>query len=746
MHSPSEHPPEQPARPGFWEQRTGWRALKQFLFLEPLPGGARWSAAFGSLLLFAFTLQVVTGILLATSYAPSVDTAYPSVQFIQTEVPLGALVRALHHWGSSAMVVLLLFHLVQVFVWGAYKTPRELTWMVGVLLLFVTLGLAFTGYLLPWDQKAYWATKVGLGIASTVPGVGDGLRTLLQGGPQMGNLTLTRFFTLHAFLLPGTLIPLVVVHLYLFRLHGVTPPWWSSPAQLRAREEPFWPGQAFKDGVLALAFLVGLGLWCFSHPAPLEGQADPAQPYEARPEWYFMFLFQLLRYFQGPYEVAGTFVLPLVFFLVLFFWPFLDRSPQRDPRRRPMAIGLLGAGTAGLVGLTVYALATDVRMPPRLGEPEPVRATEPAGPIQRADVARLYNDRCLACHGVDGTGSLVRAAMPKVPDFTSLAWQLSKTDLDIIHQIREGTPPQMPAYRDQLGEQQQLALAVYVRAFSVGPEERPAGPPPAAQPQPSPAVTAQMSPELIYQNYCLACHDGDGRGSTIRKAMPEVPDFADARWGASRTDADLKQSILEGKGKFMLPMKDKLAPADAERMVGYIRAFQGGKQVVQVEPKPPSPPPVPPVNVPGPGKPAAEPAPSAPAAEDAARMSAATGLFRQYCLVCHGTDGRGAALRPSMPTIPDFTSRSWQAGVSRPQLVVTILEGKGTLMPPFRGRVSDAQAQDLAAYVRAFGPERAAAREASTGDSDFEKRFRELESEWGELQKQLREMEKPAKP
>jgi mono/diheme cytochrome c family protein len=491
---------------------------------------------------------------------------------------------------------------------------------------------------------------------------------------------------------------------------------------------------------------VGLGLWCYYHPAPLGLQADPAKPYEARPEWYFMFLFQLLRYFQGPYEVVGTFVLPLVFFLLLFFWPFLDRNPRRDPRRRPVALGLLGAGTAGLVGLTVYALATDVRMPPRLAEPEPARAAEPAGPIQRADVARIYNDRCLACHGVDGTGSQVRPAMARIPDFTSMAWQLSKTDLDIIHQIREGSPPLMPAYRDQLGEQQQLALAVYVRAFAVEPGEVPAGPHPAVPPPPVPTAAAQMSPEQIYRTYCLACHDGDGRGSTVRKAMPEVPDFADAKWGASRTDADLKQSILEGKGKFMLPMKDKLAPADAERMVGYVRAFQGGKQVVKVEPQPPPPPPAQPAVVPGPAKPAAEPAPSAPAPEDAVRLGAATGLFRQYCLVCHGTDGRGTALRPSMPTIPDFTNPAWQAGVSKPQLAASILEGKGTLMPSFRGRVSEAQARDLAAYVRAFGPERAAAREATPGDSDFEKRYRELEAEWEELQKQLRALEKPAKP
>src|SRR5260370_19672860 len=192
-------PRKQPTQSGFWGHRTGWRVLKEGLLLEPLPGGSRWAAAFGSLLLIAFMIQVVTGVLLSMNYAPSVDSAWPSVKFIQEEVPLGAFIRALHHWGSSAMVILLLLHMLQVFIWGAYKKPRELTWMVGVLLLFCTLGLAFTGYLLPWDQKAYCATKVGLGILSTTPRICDGLRALLQCGPTMGNLTLTRFFSIHAF-------------------------------------------------------------------------------------------------------------------------------------------------------------------------------------------------------------------------------------------------------------------------------------------------------------------------------------------------------------------------------------------------------------------------------------------------------------------------------------------------------------------------------------------------------------------
>jgi len=733
---------DQQSRSGFFEQRTGWSILKQALLLEPLPGGSRWAAAFGSLLLFTFGLQVVTGILLAMNYAPSVETAWASVKYIQEEVPLGAFIRALHHWGSSAMVILLLVHLLQVFIWGAYKKPREFTWMVGVLLLVCTLGLAFTGYLLPWDQKAYWATKVGLGIAGTTPGIGDGLRSLLQGGTQLGNLTLTRFFTIHGFVLPGLLILLVIVHLYLFRLHGVTPPWWESASQLKAKEEPFWPKQALKDAILALLFLLGLGAWCYYRPAPLEAQADPSQLYEARPEWYFMFLFQILRYFHGPYEIVGTFVLPTIFSLILFFWPFLDRSAHRDPRRRPVAITLLSLGTVGLVGLTVFAIATDVRMT------EPTQAvattavpTEPAGPIQRADVAKIYNTDCSACHGVDGSAKQMRAGLPTIPDFTSLTWQLSQTDLEIAHRIQDGNEPLMPAYREKLSQQQILALTVYVRAFSIATDQP--SPQKAIVPAPTPA-TAQMTPVQVYRAYCLACHDADGKGQTIRKAMPDIPDFTDMKWQMSRNDAELQKSVLEGKGKFMLPLKDKLGPTDAEKMIAYVRAFGGGKQFVEVEaPKPAVPPaPIQPTIVSGP-KPSPKGPPTGEIEETAVRMRAATGLYRQYCLTCHGTDGRGSEIRASMPTIPDLTNPTWQETVSNPQLMASILDGKEALMPSFRGRVTEDQAQDLVAFIRAFGPVRGAPTTREAAPGDYAERFRQLQDQWDELQKQLQELSKP---
>jgi ubiquinol-cytochrome c reductase cytochrome b subunit len=727
-------PAQEAAPAGYWERRTGWKRLKQLLFLEPLPGGSRWAAAFGSLLLFAFVLQVITGILLAMNYAPSVETAYPSVKYIQEEVFLGDFIRAMHHWGSSAMVILLLLHLVQVFVWGAYKPPREFTWMAGVLLLACTLGLAFTGYLLPWDQKAYWATKVGLGIVSTTPLIGDGLRELMQGGPEMGNVTLTRFFTIHGFVLPGLLILLLVIHLYLFRLHGVTPPWWQSERQLKAAEEPFWPKQALKDGIFALVFLATLGLWSWHNAAPLEPPADPSQPYEARPEWYFMFLFQLLRYFEGPFEIVGTFVLPTLFFLVLLFWPFLDRNPHRDPRKRPTAMTLLGLGVAGLVGLTTYANVTDVRMvEPELAK-APAAPPEAKGKILWPEVVKVYNSKCAGCHGINGVPDAKISA--NLPDFTSLLWQTSRADVEIAHTIQDGKGPLMPAYRDELAEKQILALTVYVRAFAGLPGE----PAPVKPKQPPPAQLLIGHTEQIYRNFCLACHDANGTGASMRsRGMKDIPDFTDPKvWAPDGIDQKFRQSILKGtgQGKFMAAMEDKLAPADADQLVALLRKFQA-KTVVKVEPEPPILPPVKdPAVVPTDPK-----KPPTLSPEQAARLRVAAGYYRQYCLVCHGSDGKGSDMKASMPTISDFTSRAWQDNLNNTQMKIAILSGKpGTLMPGFSDRLTDDQGQDLVAYIRAFGPR---PKPFPEPDTDFEKRFRELQQQWEELHKQFKEMKRP---
>jgi cytochrome c oxidase cbb3-type subunit 3 len=250
-------------------------------------------------------------------------------------------------------------------------------------------------------------------------------------------------------------------------------------------------------------------------------------------------------------------------------------------------------------------------------------------------------------------------------------------------------------------------------------------------------IAAQMSAEQVYKAYCMACHGEDGRGSLVRKAMPAVPDFTNTAWQSSRSASQLRASILNGKGQFMQPMKDKLGGTDVDQMVSYVRSFREGKLVVKVQPESAATPEraAPPV--------IAAPVASAPAgsesqsAETSARISAATNLYRSYCIICHGPDGKGGPMRTSMPSIPDFTDHLWQESHSEPQLAVSILNGKRSLMPAFQGRVNAEQSRDLVAYVRAFGPPLSVKHEEPT--SDFGKQFEQLQEQWNELEKRLRE-------
>jgi mono/diheme cytochrome c family protein len=435
----------------------------------------------------------------------------------------------------------------------------------------------------------------------------------------------------------------------------------------------------------------------------------------------------------------------LLFFLVLFFWPFLDRSPHRNPVRRPAAIGLLTLCTAGLIGLTVFAIANDVRMKETVqaAAKEPPPAEAPAT-VRQVEVAKLYATHCQFCHGVDGSGAGTRAAMPKIPDFTSPGWQMDQTNLEIAHRIMDGNGVLMPPFRDKLTKDQNLALAIYVRAFAIEPG-KPALSEPGKEPTPvAPPAASHLAPGQLYRAYlCVSCHDLDGRAGVVRKAMPEIPDFTDAKWQSEQTDAGLGKPILEGKGKFMPPIKDKLAPEDMKKLVAFVRSFKEGKLVVKEEPK--EPPKLPPDLT---GEPETTPPPKdsgLSAAQRAAKTRAASVLYREYCLNCHGKDGRGTELKAAMPVIPDFTNPTWQQSRSNPQLSVSILEGKGTLMPPFRDRVKQDQVNDLMAYIRAFGPTQASNPDL-TKPTNFEEQIRRLQQEWDTLEKQLQELSKKPKP
>jgi quinol-cytochrome oxidoreductase complex cytochrome b subunit len=207
---------------GEWlDERTGWRAVWEIIFLRKIPK-VNWLYTLGSATLFVAINQIVTGILLTIYYVPTPDHAYDSVQYITAQVPAGWFIRGLHHWGASAMVVLVVLHLLRVLLYGAYKYPREMTWFTGMFLLLVTVGFGFTGYLLPWDQKAYWATTVGTSIAGVAPLVGGWILRVMRGGDELSAVTLARFFGVHVWVLPAILLILVGIHLFLVIRNGIS--------------------------------------------------------------------------------------------------------------------------------------------------------------------------------------------------------------------------------------------------------------------------------------------------------------------------------------------------------------------------------------------------------------------------------------------------------------------------------------------------------------------------------------------
>ena len=395
------------------DERTGYRAILEAACDEPVRGGASYAYVFGSGLLFCFALQIVTGITLATVYAPSVTTAWGSVYYIQHEMTLGWLVRGLHHFGSSAMIVLCVLHMTQVFFYGAWRRPREANWVTGVVMLLLVLGFGLTGYLLPWDQKGYWATQVATSIVGTTPG-GTLLQEILQGGTGYGNQTLTRFYALHVFVLPITLTLLVGAHVALFRRHGVTPSPRRAAAELDRRVDTFWPYQMLKDVVFAAVIFAALVALVVLVGAGLDAPADPAGGYEARPEWYFLFLFQLLKYFEGPLVLVGTMVIPGLAVGFLLLVPWLDRRAGPAGPSRRLTVGmvalLLGAGTLTAVALRADATDPGFQEGRAEAQAQAARAVELAavggidadGRVVLFEGERLFHAKgCASCHMTD---------------------------------------------------------------------------------------------------------------------------------------------------------------------------------------------------------------------------------------------------------------------------------------------------------------------------------------------------------
>jgi len=510
------------------DERTGVRALLKEAGDEPVPGGARFSYVFGSVLVALMVVQAITGVLLMTAYAPSSQTAWASVHYVSFRMSAGWLVRGIHHFGSSATVIVLAFHLAQTTWFGAYKKPREINWWFGLLLLFVVLGFALTGYLLPWDQKGYWATRVATNILGTVPLVGAWLQRLVQGGSSYGNLTLTRFFALHVGVLPATLVLLVTAHVYLFRKHGVTPP---ANADLK-KVDRFYPKQLAFD-VIASTVVIGAIVWLAvkNHGAPLDAPADPSSDYPARPEWYFLALFQLLKYFHGSLEIVGTLVVPGLAFAFLFALPLLDKKPNATFSQRKHWISLIALGYVGLGILTWLSMRADRRdeafKKARAAADERAavaieiakRGVPPEGPLvmlERDPELRgkdLFTRKCLTCHTFQGKGE---GHAPELEGWGSASWvdaivrdpdsdaRFGKTQLKgQMPSMTKPTKPDAPVMK----EEDVKAVVAFVVDNASNPKGR-----------------------EVFENACNGCHRFEGRDGDDNDYAPDLTGWGSYRW------------------------------------------------------------------------------------------------------------------------------------------------------------------------------------------------------------------------
>jgi ubiquinol-cytochrome c reductase cytochrome b subunit len=484
------------------DHRTGYRAALDFVLREPLPAGVGWFFTLGALLLLLLAVQAITGVVLMLYYVPAPDYAWDSVRMVIDQVRFGRIVRNLHAFGASFIVVAAALHLLRVFFFGSYKRPREMTWISGVLLLLVILAFALTGYLLPWDQRAYWATVVTLNIARSAPFAGEFIASILRGGAELGALTLSRWYAVHVAVLPLLLLALVAAHLVMMRRHQISGPIVPREGQ----PAPFFPYHAIRDATVGALVFVALLAASTLGNAPFDPVADPLDAsYVPRPEWYFMWLFQLLKYFPGKLEVVAAHGVPAALVLLLILLPFLDRSPERRPWKRPFASTLTVAVLLLIGWLTMMGLR-DVPAPE---PPEKIWGAEAMG-------GRLIasGQTCTQCHRADGLAV----------DWTELRQRRDEEWIKAHTIAPTQLLPEMPAKVDAIDAQRARAVVMWTRALRREVAE--------------PAVPNQRTRALIGAN-CLGCHVLDGEGQT-RRGIPNL-----TRAGKERSATWLEEWIID---------------------------------------------------------------------------------------------------------------------------------------------------------------------------------------------------------
>lgn len=448
---------------------------------HPVPrSSASWFYVFGSAALTVFIHQLVTGVFLALLYVPSAGEAWGVLQVLNHQVAAGWFIRALHGWGSNFMVAIVLVHMVQVFLFGAYKFPRELTWVVGVCLLLMTLGMAFTGQVLRFDQDAYWGLGIGASISSRVPLLGPAIVNVLLGGPIIAGATLARFFALHVFVVPGLLIGLVGLHLLLVLKVGINE--WPMPGRIVRRSSylkeyselthkdgvPFVPDAVWKDVVFSGVVLLAI-VACAALLGPFgpSGQPDPTIIQTApKPDYFFLWLYALLSFLPPAAETPILLIGPAVGLLVLFALPFLAGEGEKSWKRRPIAVLTVLLVAVSLGALTHLAQHTPWSPVMDAWSSEPIPARDLLGrtAVERQGSLVFQVKQCHNCHTLDGQGG------ERGPALDDVALRLTEDQL--IRQVIQGGG-NMPAYGKNLSPAETTALVAFLKTL------HPAGQPPA---------------------------------------------------------------------------------------------------------------------------------------------------------------------------------------------------------------------------------------------------------------------------
>jgi len=420
------------------DERTGLTETIGPLATHLVPPGAKWSYVFGSATLVAFVLQVVTGVALSLLYQPTSETAYASLIFITKTVPLGSFLRGLHYFGASAMIVLVGIHMIRVYITASFKYPREMNWISGAVLLLLTLGMGFTGQLLRWDSNGVWSAIVGAEQAGRVPFIGTTVAHFLLAGETLGGATLSRFFAIHVFLIPGLMFGLIGFHLFLVIRNGISEPpragrpvnpvtyrtWYEK--MLENEGVPFWPDAAWRDmafGLFVLIVIIALAWWV--GPPSIGAPPDPANiNSNPRPDWYFLWIFALFALMPRAIESYAIAFGPVILGAVLILAPILFGKGERSPLRRPWSIALV-VMIVTMVGVFWHEGVKSPWSPDFSAKP---LAAHVVGQVS-ADATRgadlFFRKGCLYCHRMGSDGGL------RGPDLTHVGSRLDRDQLTI---------------------------------------------------------------------------------------------------------------------------------------------------------------------------------------------------------------------------------------------------------------------------------------------------------------------------